>query len=320
MSCQQPADEELLSRLDEKLQLIRDRVQGVADGYNTGFFLWGEGGTSKSFTVEQTLKRLGKSFKLTNSRLSGKGLFDLLRDFPDIIHILDDVETLFNDKNSFGTLRSALGGHESTPGWQERPVNWQVAGNREEFLFTGGIVFISNCRLGDIPQLRALKTRLVTTHYRPTNEEIAALMRDIACQGHRHGPYFLPPDECLEVVQEIVARSQRLQRNLDIRLYVNSCKDRLQWANGAAETDWHQLLDSRMNETASPGGDKYESRAERKGRELAIARRIADLPPLERLEVWKKETGKSRPALYRRLEDLKKEPSHFSRFHNPNDN
>src|SRR3954453_13220015 len=95
-------DESLLASLDDKLQLVRDRVRGVAEGYANGFYLWGEGGTSKSYKVEDTLKRLGKPFKLSNSRITGKGLFELLRDYPDVVHVLEDVETLFADKNSFG--------------------------------------------------------------------------------------------------------------------------------------------------------------------------------------------------------------------------
>src|SRR5262249_35209229 len=153
-----------------------------------------------------TLHRLKKPYKLSNSRVTGKGLFELLRDAPDVVHVLEDVETLFSDKNSFGVLRSALWGQESSAGWQERLVVWQIAGKRDEFIFTGGLILIANCRLEDVPQLRALKTRMVSVHYHPTNEEIAALMRRIACQGHRHGPHMLPPDDCLEVAEEIIAR------------------------------------------------------------------------------------------------------------------
>src|SRR5262249_40116526 len=88
--------------------------------------------------------------------------------------------------------------------------------------------------------------------HQPTNEEIAALMRRIARQGHRHGPHRRPPEECLEVAQEIIARSQRLERNLDIRLFVNGGKDRLQWKNGASVTPWVEPLESRLRGGALP--------------------------------------------------------------------
>ena len=312
MSCASRTEESFLASLEQKLQLIRDRVQGVAEGYTNGMYLWGEGGISKSFTVEETLKRLRKPFKFSNSRLTAKGLFDLLRDYPDVVHVLEDMETLFSDKNAFGVLQSALWGQTNAHGVQERVVDWTIAGMPDEFTFTGGIIIISNCRLNDIPQLRALKTRLVSAHYRPTNEEIAALMLKIAGQGHRHGPYFLPPEECHEVAQEIIGRSQSLKRNLDLRLFVNGCKDRLQWANGASVTHWRQMLEARMTESVLPAAENCETQAQRSQRELAIARRIASLPPQERLETWTKETGKSRPALYRRLEELKKSSPHPS--------
>jgi hypothetical protein len=305
-------DELLLKRLDHKLQLVRDRIQGVAEGYATGMYLRGEGGTSKSYTTEETLKKLGRPFVLSNSRLTGKGLFDLLRDFPDVVHVLEDVETLFADKNSFGVLRSALWGQADADGVQERLIVWQTARGREEVIFSGGIILIANCTLDNLPQLRALKTRIPCVHFQPSNEEVAALMRRIAGQGHRHGPYRLTPEECQEVAEEVLLRSQRLQRNLDLRLLVNTFQDRLQWANGSAELHWREMLDSRMKERAVPPRGDSPSRAERKDRELAVVRRIAHLPPQERLVVWKKETGKSQAALYRRLEELRRASSHFS--------
>lgn len=308
-------EQELLESIENKLQQVRDRVQGVAEGYINGFFLWGEGGTSKSYTVEEALQTLGRQYKLTNSRLTGKGLFELLRDYPDVVHVLEDVETLFSDKNSFGVLRSALWGQAGEDGIQERPVVWQVSGRRDEFIFTGGIVLIANCRLDDIPQLRALKTRIVTMHYQPTNEEVAVLMTQIAKRGHRHGPFSLSSEECLEVAQAIIARSKRLQRNLDLRLLVNTCKDRLQWANGASQTHWLDLLDSRMKERAVPLG----SRAGQKAQEVEIASRIAGMPFQERLDTWIRETGKSQAALYRRLEDAKRSSSQFFSLSGPCD-
>jgi hypothetical protein len=306
-----PSDDVLLASLEQKLQIVRDRVRGVAEGYTNGFYLHGEGGTSKSFTVEQTLRTLGKAFKVSNTRCTARGLFNLLRDYPDAVHILEDAETLFADKNSFGVLRSALWGQVGRDGKQERVVCWQTADERAEFAFEGGLVVIANVPLDDVPQLRAVKTRIPSIHYQPTNEEVAALMRKIARHGYTYGDHSLSPEECLEVATEIVDRSRRLERNLDLRLLVNTFNDRIQWRNGAAETHWVDLLDSRLRERATaPAGCGVL--AERKARELAVVRRIVDLPPQQRLESWKTETGKSQAALYRRIEDLNKERSNTS--------
>jgi hypothetical protein len=222
-------DQLLLESLEHKSQIVRDRVQGVAEGYTNGFYLWGEGGISKSYTVEETLKKLGKSFKLTNSRITGKGLFVLLRDYPDLVHVLEDAETLFGDKTSHGVLRSALWSQK------ERFISWQTAEKLDGFTFTGGIILVANCGLVDSPQLRALKTRIPTLNFRPTNEEIAAKMRQIASKGHNHLQFSLNPEKCKEVAQAIIERTTRLQRNLDLRVLVNTFNDRLQYENGSAE-------------------------------------------------------------------------------------
>ena len=46
---------------EAKLQLIRDRVASVAHHYHTGCYLVGRPGTSKTFTVRQTLETNGRS-------------------------------------------------------------------------------------------------------------------------------------------------------------------------------------------------------------------------------------------------------------------
>jgi hypothetical protein len=237
--------------------------------------------------------------------VTGKGLFTLLRDSPDLVHVLEDVETLFGDKTSFGVLRSALWGQANADGLQERLIVWHTAHLRDEFIFTGGVILVANCPLDEIPELRAIKTRISTVRYAPTNDEVAALMRQIARDGHRHGPYRLEAEECLEVAEAIVSRSQRLQRNLDLRLLMNTFKDRLQWQNGSAETHWVDLLESRMKERVLPPSQQALSRSSRKSEELALVRRIAELPAQKRLQLWTKETGKSQAALYRRLEETR---------------
>jgi hypothetical protein len=297
--------------LDAKVQLVRDPVRGVADGFSTGLYLWGEGGTSKSFTVDETLRALGKPYKSANSRVTGKGLFALLRDFPDVVHVLEDVETLFGDPHAFGVLRSALWGQPGSGGRAERLVTWTTGKERGEVVFTGGVVLVANRPLVDLPELRALATRITVLHFRPTNEEVAAKMRAIARGGHTHGDLTLSPDGCLEVADEVIARSQRLHRNLDLRLYVNACQDRLQWEAGAAETHWLDLLDSRMKERTTTGTARPDSRADRQARELGILRELAGLPRADRLVAWQRATGKSQAAMYRAAARLPGGVSHF---------
>jgi hypothetical protein len=54
-------------------------------------------------------------------------------------------------------------------------------------------------------------------------------------------------------------------------------------------------------------------RAENKERDLAIVRRLATLPPQERLVAWKRETGKGKATFYERLGELSPDESGKSR-------
>src|SRR5689334_419431 len=87
-------DAELLGSIEGKLTIIRDFARGVAQGALNGLYLWGPGGTSKSHTVRETLERAEVAPLWSNSRITAKALFELLRDHRDRVHVLDDVGTL----------------------------------------------------------------------------------------------------------------------------------------------------------------------------------------------------------------------------------
>jgi hypothetical protein len=123
-------DQRHLESYEAKLQLVRDYTRGVALGYSAGFYLHGAGGISKSFTVLGELERLGTNFKLFNSRMSGRGLFDTLHQYADAVHVLEDMERIVNDKDAQGVLRSATWSQRTKEGKQSvsspgpRPGAW----------------------------------------------------------------------------------------------------------------------------------------------------------------------------------------------------
>lgn len=295
-----PEDRGLLETLDRKLMVVRDRVRSVVKRYTTGFFLYGEGGNCKSYTVTGELDRHGADYKVHNSRMTGRGLFDVLEKHPDSIHLLEDVEGLFRDPMAQGVLRSALWG-QRRDGEQERLVTWNAFKTTLQFYFTGGIVVTSNRPLGDLPELRALATRVNPVQLACTNHEIAALMRKVALGGYRHRDEYLGPAACLEVAAFVIEHCLRANRNLDMRLLMNGFADRLQHEAGETECDWRDLLHCRLVERAVPA---RESRAGRLSREREVAEQIKGLPREERLKIWEQKTGKSEAALYRRLAEL----------------
>ena len=104
-----PTEDDLhLQSYESKLTLIRDYVRGVVLRFATGFFLCGNGGISKSHTVLNELEKLEADYKLFNSRMSGRGLFQSLAEYPGTTHILEDMERVVKDKDAQGVLRSAL--------------------------------------------------------------------------------------------------------------------------------------------------------------------------------------------------------------------
>lgn len=89
-----------LAKLNERLQIIRDRVHGVSQGYNAGLYIVSRSGTSKTYTVVEELQRIEATWIRRNARMSAMGLFDLLSDYPEHSIVLDDVPSLFADKQA----------------------------------------------------------------------------------------------------------------------------------------------------------------------------------------------------------------------------
>jgi hypothetical protein len=112
-------DRQHLASLETRLDLIRDTTRGVAEGYHTGAYIFGEGGIGKSWTVEQELLKHKVDYVLHNSRMTGAGLFQALKECPDRIHVLEDCESLLRDGNAAGVLRSALWSNRGSAGPKE---------------------------------------------------------------------------------------------------------------------------------------------------------------------------------------------------------
>jgi hypothetical protein len=303
-------DKEHLAALETKFQLVRDYVTEVAGGYTTGLYLFGEGGIGKSYTVIRELDRLKSDYKLFNSRMTGRGLYNSLERFPDSIHVLEDMEQLFRDRGAVGVLRSALWGQrrDGGKGPMERTVTWSTWVMEHAFVFTGGIIMIANRPLADLPELQALKTRIACMHLRASDGELTALMRSIAARGYEHRGRVLAPAECWEICEFIVEQSRSLHRAVDMRLLVNGFMDYASWQEGDAGCHWRDLLATRLKErpiTFAVPPD-LGTRADRKRRELAIAREIVETTTdrHERLRLWAERTGKSEPTLYRRLAEI----------------
>ena len=90
-----------LVRLEEKLSIVRDYTTAVANSYQHGFYLYGDGGCGKSYTVIQQLRSLEVSYQLFNSGATAKGVFCVLRQYPDEV-CLEITDYLVHECRSAG--------------------------------------------------------------------------------------------------------------------------------------------------------------------------------------------------------------------------
>jgi hypothetical protein len=293
-------DKASMATLKPKHELIRDRVRGVCTYLHTGFYLWGEGGTSKSYTVLDELQNKKADYVLHNSRMTGRGLVDTLGEFPTSIHVIEDAESMFDDKRAWGVLRSALHS-QSRKRPMEREISWTAHNVNIRFVFTGGLIIIANKSLDNIPELKAMKTRIATLQLVASFAEISALMRSVAEEGYRYGEDYMTPTECLKVANFVIERMQSLARPLDMRVFVNGCKDYIQHKSGQSHTGWEDLIETRLKETTV----LREKRADKMAKEAEIAAEIAGkkVSQAKKLALWKERTGKSERAYWRRLKN-----------------
>jgi hypothetical protein len=290
-----------LRALEPKLTLIRDRVRGVAKSLHTGLYLWGDGRTSKSYTALEALQQLKADYVVHNSRMTGRGLVDALQRLPSSVHVIEDCESIFDDKRAWGVLRSALWS-QSRKRPMEREISWTAFRTDIRFVFTGGIILIANKQLETLPELAALATRITVLQLVATFAEVAALMRSVALQGFTFGQDFVTPNECMEVAEHVIDRMRSLARPLDMRVFVNGVKDYLQCKTGHSDTDWKDLIETRLRRTTV----LRERRVVVMSREASIAYELSqmDISSAERMRLWKEKTGKSARAYWRRLKDL----------------
>lgn len=299
-----------LAILEARLQLVRDFVGQVAAGRSTGLYLYGEGGIGKSHTVIGELERLRADYKVHNSRMNGRGLFNALQTAPDSIHLLEDMEQVTRDRNALGVLRSALWAQrkDGGDGPMERAVTWSTYKMEHRIVFTGGIIMTANRPLAELPELQAIKTRIPCMQLRATDGEMTAMMRRVALDGFRQDGRVMSPDECLEVCEFLVVQSRSLQRPLDMRMLVNSFTDFLTWRECETGCHWHDLAATRLKErpTTFASPPDLGTRADRRQRELDAAREIAATTSdrAGRKRLWAERTRKSEATFYRRLDEI----------------
>jgi hypothetical protein len=286
--------------------VLRDLVTAVAKGFKTGLFLYGSGGVGKSFTVLRHLESLQACFQLYNSRMTAKGLFLTLKHAPDALHVLEDMERITKDADAQGVLRSALW---AQPG-HERAVTWTTATDgAQRSVFRGGLVLISNRPLADMPELRALATRIEVHRLDVTDAELTALMRDLASRGYRQlDKVVVGPEECLQVTEHLLRECRAAGCPLDLRLQQKSFQTYVQWESDWSNSHWRDLVAASVREAThhfrheSNTLPREARRTQRRNILREIISQTDDVKEQEKLYI--KETGASRADFFRRKREV----------------
>lgn len=298
-----------LASWENQVTIIRVRVGQCVTGKITGFYLWGEGGRSKSYTVLRILDELQAEYRHHQGRLSAVGLAQELEQYSTACHVIEDLERLLREKDGPNLLRAALWSQsKAIP--MVRPIEWKVNKKNIAFDFTGSIIITSNQSIGQGSVLAALQQRLRPYHLAATRDELKAVMKAIALKGYEVGPFQMTPAECMSVYTALIEGNHPL----DIRTLINGFTEFITEREGESlGVSWRDLLASMVHGKSS--ALRKPTREEVMQKERGIATYIDGLGDLQtqrlgqfnigqRLAVWKKETGKGMRAYYDRLKEV----------------
>lgn len=310
METQDKADATALYELERQRSVIRDRVRDVAARRHTSAYVFGPAGTGKTRIVRDALDQLGEAYHYHSGHLTALGYFDLLRDRPDDVIVLDDVSSLFRDRIGQQLLLASLGSACGGSGWT-RVVRYQRRGRSEVVNLSGGVIALSNLRLRDDDEVMvAIKSRTKPLCWDPTEAQLAAVMRDAVAEGWERDGVTLTAEECGEVIDFVLDRCRHFNVTLDLRLLFDAAlPDRAASKAGEHEADWRDHTQMAVREqvrrlqfTGAP-----KTRSERLAMEAKIAERIraAHNTRREQVEAWWQETGKSERAFDRRSAGLR---------------
>ena len=209
-------DLDLLARIDERAKTVRARIQSVALGYTCGLFLYGPGGHGKSHVVNSELDATVGRNKWNSYKgdLSSRGLIDKLEEYPEAVHVLEDMEKTFKEANMQSVLRAAMASPDGAP----RRITDTKHKRDVNFIFYGGIIIVSNDPIDHrYGRLGAIASRTNPMLWKLSTPELAAMMRAIALRGYKQ----LAPTECMEVAEFLIEEmlSRQKDTKVDLRTF-----------------------------------------------------------------------------------------------------
>ena len=278
---------------DRSLQTVRDILADPQQLEAAIFSM------SNSKACEGIMARSGHQL----SHFKDRELSSTLTTTGRFLRFLDTLAILESTKNSSFDPADLLKGKMTI--WRQD--------RKEDVVFRGGIICISNRELHDDELLGAFKSRVHTLNYDPTDAQLGALMLDLADRGWPVGSSHpeINPETARMIAQYLIGEMLRVSCPFDLRLLVNKAfPDYQQWKDGEAESDWRDLITASIEEhlvAVRHAKESPLSREDRKEEEYAIVEEIVRDHQVrdDRVRAWIVRTGKSERAFYRRLAEMR---------------
>jgi hypothetical protein len=236
MAVNRETDEEILTRLGERFEILTEMTKAVKSGDVRAMIVSGPPGVGKSFGVEEVLSKddlfnaLGERkprYEIVKGAMSALGLYAKLYEFSDAKNVIvfDDCDSVLMDELSLNILKGALDSSKKRYiAWNTDSRLLRSEGIPDRFEFKGAAIFITNIKFEHVrskklrDHLDALESRC---HYidlqMDTNREKILRIKQVVNEAGMLDHLDFEQIQKDEVVNFIVANQDKL-RELSLRM------------------------------------------------------------------------------------------------------
>ena len=164
------SDEEIIERIRERFDMLKDMTKAVKKGDVRAMIVSGPPGVGKSHGVEEVLDRyktmehLGaaKKYEIVKGAMSPIGLYVKLFNYSDKDNVIvfDDCDAVFDEPLALNILKAALDSKKKrTIHWNTDSFKLRNEGVPDSFEFKGSAIFITNLKFDQVKS-KKLKSHL----------------------------------------------------------------------------------------------------------------------------------------------------------------
>ena len=233
VSRREESDEEIIERLRERFDMLKEMTKAVKKGDVRAMIVSGPPGVGKSHGVEEVLERyktletLGgtKKYEVVKGAMSPIGLYVKLFKYADKDNVLvfDDCDSIFDEPLALNILKAALDSKKTrTIHWNTDSFKLRNEGVPDSFKFEGSCIFITNLKFDNVKSkklrdhLAALESRC---HYMDltidTEHEKMLRIRQVITDGMLDTYSF--DDDLKEEIIDFVDINKKRLRELSLR-------------------------------------------------------------------------------------------------------